>query len=224
LVEFRGVFELHYFLQRLDAAHEQHKTILQHTEIIRVSANTVFKPHAPQLLITHSFRPDDYSGCFTAAEDVWTLRRDLGNTFDIVVYPAVQIEAFPDRLRELRHVLVWVHIGHGDGDQGLQQAGGEFKAAEEWLSCFEAYDKSLSLALFSSCRSDIVARKFAEAGGGVSIGFRKEVPKNLCREMTVAVVRAAFESGGNRDRILEAFRRKKERFAGAEPVAFLAKH
>jgi hypothetical protein len=226
LIIFHGLFELHYFLQRLDAVYEKHEVILKHAEIVSVRQN-FFSPHAPQLLVTHSFNPGDHTGAVAAARDVYTLytlRRELCDKFEIVVHPAMQITGFYDRLKELKQLLAWVHIGHGDGANGLQQAGGLYKSAQEWIACLAEHHKSLSLAVFSSCTSGDVARKFAEAGVGVTIGFRKNVPKNLCGEMTVKVVEAAFYSGGNRDKIIDAFQRVKGMFPNEEPVIFCARH
>lgn len=223
LIIFYGLFELHYFLQRLNAVYEQHKTILKHAKIVSVQ-EARFSRHAPQLLITHSFQPSDHTGALAAAKDVHTLRQELGDKFDIVVHPAMHLTGFYDTLKDLKQLLAWVHIGHGDGANGLQQAGGLYKSAEEWISCLAEHDKSLSLAVFSSCKSEDVARKFAEAGVGVTIGFKKNVPKTLCGEMTVKIVKATFYSNGNRDKIIDAFQRVKGMFVREEPVIFCARH
>ncbi len=225
LISFQGLFELHYFLQRLDAVHQRHKTILKHSEIVSVQ-EARFSPHAPQLLITHSFQPGDPALTLAAAGNAGILRRELGDKFEIVVHPAMQSKGFRDTLKRLRQLLVWVHIGHGDDEKGLQQADGLFKNPEEWLSCFASYDKSLSLSLavFHSCESDTVAREFAGAGVSQAVGFRKKVPKDICREMVVEIVKAAFESSGNRDKIIDAFQRAKGSCGAAEPVIFCARH
>lgn len=223
LIAFHDLFELHYFLQKLNNVYDQHKEILQYAEIVRVR-EPHFSRHAPQLLITHSFYPGDHGGCLAAAGDAHTLCLELGDKFEVVTHPAMQNKGFRDTLKELTQLLAWVHIGHGDYERGLQQADGLFKSAEEWIGCFAGHDKSLSLAVFCSCRSDDVAEKFAKAGVGVTIGFKKDVRKNLCGQMAVELVQAAFESSGNRDKILNIFQAKKGMFSEAEPVIFCARH
>jgi hypothetical protein len=218
LMRFHGTFELHYFLQRLNAVHERHRSMLEHAEIISVQ-NGLFSRYAPQLLIT-----DDSAGAFSAADDVHSLRLGMPDGFEIVVHPAMQNNGFRETLSRLKQLFVWVHIGHGDGVNGLQQADGLYKRPEEWISCMARQDKSLSLAVFASCKSDIMAREFARAGASVTIGFKRGVQKRLSGEMSAQVVKAAFESSGNRDRILDAFRRLKGMLADAEPVIFFAKH
>src|SRR5205807_1591020 len=123
----------------------------------------VFRSHAPQLLITHSYSTSDERGCPAAARDVWELLKDLGGLATVTINPAVRCVELAEILEDLGHVLAWIHIGHGDNENGLQQSGdGLFKSADDWLSSFAGYRSSLALALFSSCRSAMVAERFAQ--------------------------------------------------------------
>ena len=222
-VHFHGPFELHYFLQKLNHLYDQHKNILKHAEIVPVQ-EARFKPHAPQLLITYAFDQNDFGGALAAARDIHILRQALGDKCEIIIHPAIQSSGFRDTLKWAKQLLAWVHIGHGDGLKGLQQADGFFKSSEEWLSCFASHNNSLPLAVFSVCESNTIAWNFARAGVGATIGFKKKVPKNLCGDLIVEIVKAAVESGGDRDTTLDAFGKVKGKFVAAEPVIFCAKH
>lgn len=223
LLIFHDLFELYYFLLGLHQDYDQYKEILQYAGFVAVR-QTFFQRHAPQLLITHSFYPSDPNGSLVAAGDAYMLRRALGSKFEVLIHPAMQSIGFRNTLKGLTQLLVWVHIGHGDGENGLQQADGHYKSAEEWISCFAGYGRSLSLAVFSSCSSSGIAEKFAKAGVGVTIGFKKDVRKDLCGEMAVALVEAAFNSSGDRDRIVNIFQAVKNLIPDAEPVIFCARH
>lgn len=228
LVRFCGLFELQYFLRKLDASGENCLCSRPGVGVVQIMPEPLFSNRPPQLLVTHSFTPGDTSGCHAAANDVRRLRRSLPDQVKVEVHPAVQCVTLPDVLERLRPLLAWVHIGHGGGPEGLQQAGGSFKTAEEWLKCFACYQSSLALAVFSSCRSNIVARRFAEAGVGVTIGFVDDVPKRFCGLLTQVVVAAAIRSNGERAEILRAFRQGRELLAkeypGANPVSFWSNH
>jgi hypothetical protein len=223
LVRFHGLVELYYFLRRLNSINETETTP------VPVVREPVFRSHAPQLLITHSYTARDKSGCLTAAHDTWELTKDLRGAAKVKIYPAVKCVKLADILDELQQVLVWVHIGHGDDLRGLQEADDElFKSAEDWLNSFAGYKSSLALAMFSSCRSASVAKHFAESGVGVSIGFAQDVHKKACVHLTKRVVKAALESNGSRTAILEAFREGRKVLGTADPhalpVAFWASH
>jgi hypothetical protein len=223
LVRFHGIVELYYFLRKLNTINKIEATP------VPVNGTPVFKSHAPQLLITHSYTKRDKSGCLAAANDVWELTKDLRGIAKVKIYPAVKCVKLADILDELKEVLAWVHIGHGNDTQGLQQAEDElFKSAEDWLNSFAGYKSSLALAMFSSCRSAAVAKQFAESGAGVSIGFAQDVHKKSCVVLTKRVVKAALEFNGSRNAILEAFIEGRKVLdtddPNALPVAFWASH
>lgn len=228
LVRFCGLFELQYFLRKLNAARQVHVVSRAGAETVQVIEEPLFSERPPQLLVTHSFMSTDVSGCYAAARDVRRLRHILSDGHKIEVHPAVQCVTLPGMLERLRPLLAWVHIGHGRGEEGLQQAGGAFKTAEEWLKCFASYQSSLALAVFSACRSEMVARRFAEAGVGVTVGFVDNVPKRVCGLLTQIVVAAALRSSGERDEILRAFRQGRElltkEYPAATPVSFSSNH
>ncbi|MET0624381.1 MAG: hypothetical protein ABW250_15475 [Pyrinomonadaceae bacterium] len=223
LVWFHGVVELYYFLRKLSLLNREEPTP------VPVIENATFRSHAPRLLVTHSYQPGDKHGCLAAAQDVWELIRDLRGKFKVTVYPAVKCVNLPRVLDGLGDVLIWVHIGHGDDARGLQQADDPvFKSADDWLSGFAEYGSSLALAVFTSCYSAPVARRFAESGVGVSVGFTREVHKRVCREVTTRVVKAALMSNGSRESILKAFEAGRRLLSiedkKAMPVAFWASH
>ncbi len=235
-IRFHGIAELFYFLQqlnnpRLNNLRSNNLKLINEPAItpVRVTANTKFKSHSPQVLITYSYLAGEPDSCLAAASDTWELINDLPDNVRVKIYPAVKSAKLADILKELGHLLAWIHIGHGDEEKGLQQADDElFKSAKDWLKSFASYKSSLALALFSSCSSAEVARQFAEAGVGVAIGFTREVHKRVCIELTKRVVEATVKTNGERSAILTAFSEGRQVLEiddpDAVPVAFWANH
>jgi len=229
VVRFHGWLELYYTLQKLNGFSASVGPDEDHATPVRVNTNPTFKFHASHLLITHSYVPGDVSGCHIAAEDAWELIKGVRGRAEVTIYPAVQCIKLAALMERLGHVLAWVHIGHGDEVKGLQQAGDSiFKPAEDWVNSFAGYKSSLAVAVFSSCHSESVARRFAEAGVGVTIGFAHKVYKQVCVELTSRVVKATLNSNGSRQAILEAFNIGRKVLEiddkDAGPVAFWARH
>lgn len=204
LVWFHGFVELYYFLLKLNRASVIGPDLLDVAFSTRVTRPT-FESLRPKLLITHSFSPTAEEDCVAAARDAWELIKELSDIAEILIYPAVHIIQLADAMDDLRDVRAWVHIGHGREDGMRQSSDDLFKSAQKWLSAFGGYKSSLSLAMFSSCRSAPVAQLFAEAGTGVAIGFKAEVAQDHCAPLTKRVVRAALKYGGSRDKILKEF-------------------
>jgi hypothetical protein len=228
LVRFHGLFELHYFLQRLNSKNSSWSIIWHAAEPVRVGSHSYFEKHASQILITHSYVPSDPSSSFAAARDVWELIGRMPDLARAKIHPAIECATLPHVLDESKPLLAWIHIGHGKGNDGLQQSGGSFKKPDEWLKCFANYKSSLALAVFSSCHSQVIARRFAEAGVGVTIGFANNVPQKVSVLLTREVVAAALRSNGNREEILRAFHNGREflmkEYPAAEAISFWAEH
>jgi len=233
---FHGLFEVHYFLQKLNEANQKDVEPTNVATSVSVALPRTFKVHSPQeldghvptILVTHSFSESDESGCHVAANDFWQLTRNLRGRVNIRVYPAVECVRLPHVLKELQRILVWMHIGHGDGEKGLKQAGGLFKTADDWLNGFAGYEASLPLVVFASCRSAAIAERFASSGAGVTIGFVERVAKKVSVHLTSRVVEAALHSNGTREAILKGFSEGRQVLKiedpDAMPVAFWAKH
>jgi hypothetical protein len=221
-LKFRGLFELHYFLQSLAATYKRGVPVLEENEeIVRPHERVRFSgTPPPSVLITHSFAPDDdVEQCSEAACDAYEIMHRLPGNCRIVVHPAVNCEILPDIVEPLRHLTAWVHIGHGESVEGLRESGEAevFKRPEQWLECFLADEeggRSLALACFACCQSAGAARLFAAAGAGVAIGFASDVELNLCRAVAKEVVPAAVGAHGDRGQILKAFRRGRARLKG----------
>jgi hypothetical protein len=228
VIHFYGMLELYYFLQRLNngtvsGAHESD------VKPVRVVVNPTFKSHLPQILITHSYLPNEKHNCLAAASYTCEITKDVDNEARVKIYPAIKCAKLGHILDEMGPVLAWIHIGHGKGEEGLQQADDQlFKSAQDWLDSFAGYKSSLALALFCSCRSDVVAERFAESGAGVAIGYAQNVNTEDCLEMMKKVVEATLKSNGSRLAILEAFMvgrlRQRPGDPNASPVAFWATH
>lgn len=231
LVWFHGMAELYYFLRRLNSLRENDLRLMNETQAtpVNVGANPRFRSNSQQLLITYAHVAGEYESCLAAARDTYELTKDLPADVRVKIYPAIKSAKLADILKDLGRVLAWVHLGHGHEEKGLQEAQDElFKSAEEWLKSFADYESSLALAIFSSCYSTTVARRFAEAGTGVAIGFARRVHQRTCVELTKRVVEAAVNSNGERTAVLKAFRAGREVLElddrDASPEAFWANH
>lgn len=236
-LEFRGLFELHYFLQSLAASYKRRIPRLEEgEEIVRLHETVRFSgAPPPSVLITHSFVPDDdIEQCSEAARDAYEIMQQLPSNCRIVVHPAINCEILPDVVEPLRHLTAWVHIGHGESAEGLRESGEAevFKRPEQWLECFlapEGEGRSLALACFACCQSSGAARLFAAAGAQVAVGFASDVELNLCRAVSKEMVAAAVGAKGDRGKILRAFRRGRARLkgiSGSNPraMAFCSEH
>jgi hypothetical protein len=222
LIGFHGLVELYYFLRRLDRASETKPELRDVTFSVRVKQPTRFRSYRPKLLVTHSFSPSTEEDCVAAARDTWEVTKELRGAAEIIIYPGVQVIQLADVMDNLQDVFAWVHIGHGRED-GLRQSGDElYKSARDWLAAFTSFgrESTLSLAVFSSCKSAPVAKLFAAAGTGVAIGFRANPAQDKCIPLTKRVVRAALIWGGSKDKILEAFVAGHDLIRAYEPVAY----
>ena len=231
VVGYRGSFELAYLLQLLNTRRRQ-REVQQRGKQRHVALNPlpVFQapePSAqPTLLLTSSFDPRaDEENCLLAAREAGQATRAKPGHTAYLVHPSVTCQNLPDLLESLPAPLtVWLHLGHGDKRMGLAEASG-FQAPKRWLECFSAYGSSLSLVIFSTCESSAIARRFAQAGAGVAIGFDKEVPSEACEFLTSEVVGAALNFNGDCQAILQAFhigcaKLEARGYKGLGPVAF----
>jgi len=237
ILEFRGLFELHYFLQTLTAIFKKRLPALEDGEdFVRLADKVRFHPAVqPTVLITHSFTPDDdVEQCSEAARDAYEITQRLPSHCRIVVYPAINCEVLPDLVEPLRDLTAWVHIGHGESALGLRESGQAtvFKTPQQWLECFlidEEFNRSLALVCFACCQSAEVARLFAASGVHVAVGFTTDIEVTLCRAVSKEVVVAAAAGHGDRNKILAAFRRGRSRLKGItnsnpKAVAFFSGH
>ena len=211
---FRGLFELHLFIQRLrEMNSRRHKTLprmVSGAEAVRLAPQLKFSSSIqyPQLLITHSFDPtDEVEQCIEAARDAYEITKDLPFGTKVIILPAIDCAILPGRISALQSLTAWVHIGHGSMSKGLMESGPArvYKRPDQWLACFESYEGSVPLICFAACQSIEVARHFAEAGAGVVVGFAEDVLLPACRLLAKEVVKAAVISNGNLEKTLKAF-------------------
>lgn len=211
LLRCRGPYELYYYLLRLNNLPTL-KTPkgLGSVRQVEPDESHIFAPKLdtikPCLLLTSSFHPEnDVEHCLEASRDAGQITYNIPPNAMYYVHSALHSKAVPSLLRELPPLTAWVYLGHGDGHNGLQVVSGEYESPDLWLSRFRGYGKGLALAFFSACRSADVARRFAEAGAGISIGFENDVSPEACRLLAAGVVGEALRSGGDRKAILDAF-------------------
>jgi hypothetical protein len=230
-LEFGGLLELDFFLIWLNHLGRgvAGRDSVERVQAVRAASPARFSPPAATqtgLLIGSSFDPGAPQDCLAAAQDAGILQRDLSPGTKVVVHPALSCHLLPELLQSLPPQIVLVLLGHGKGADGLQEfSSGKYLAPQRWLEGFSAYDGSLPLAFFSSCRSIDTARLFAEAGAGVAIGFAADVLPRACQRLAELVVQAALRAQGDRHEILRAYQYgcrvlKAEGLDGAHPMAF----
>lgn len=209
---FRAEFEIWYLLLRLNENHLSSPP--EHREghrIVPLDTAPKFQSFSGSgslsILFTSSFVPGfDYSEqAAQAARDIGAMLEHTPVSTYYEVDPRITPERLAEVLGEMKSPLVWVHMGHGLGEEGLEDAGREPVRPERWLSCFGGWKGSLPLALLLSCCSTPTAECFARAGASVAIGFEGEVLSERSRLLAVKVLSAAFASGGRRGPILDAF-------------------
>lgn len=183
---FHGPLELLYFLKRLN--HEK-------------SLNPANK--RPHILLTSSFNPNDLTdknelegkvNCLVAANYIGKFIHQLPTNAVYRVHPALESIFLPDILeKEINSSLsAWVHLGHGEKDEGLQNASSRFEKAEVWAQRFYAHQNKnyeRKLALFLSCESAAVAEHFVrEKIFDCAIGFKAKVLPKACYELGYRVL------------------------------------
>jgi hypothetical protein len=203
LVRFHGIVEVYSLLRRLNPV--KLDELESYSVPVRTQRPSFKSGMPPLLLLTHSYKSGANHECLAAAYDSWELTKDLSDGM-VKIYPAISCVKLAGILEVMDHLLAWIHIGHGIEGEGLFEAEREvYQPADTWVGCFAAYQSSLALAVFSACESATVAKRFAESGARVAIGFTNKVHKDICIELTKRVVKAALETNGARDAILKAF-------------------
>jgi len=192
----------------------------------------------PRVLVTSAFHPNaERSHNLNAAHEVGDVLQHLPFHVEVDIHPCITCEALPDMLRNASFAA-WIHLSHGKQQRGLYEASlRRYASKERWLASFRAYQKNLSLVLFSSCQSASVAELFARSGVGVAIGFESNVLSVAPRILTEPVVRATILSGGAPDSIMRAYvsacnqlaaktieeEGSDESYLDAGPIAYLSK-
>lgn len=249
LIRFRGPFELLYFLLRLDKQEKlpvwedslgqrigkvvgvplADKPLFNQTR----NAGSQSKPEGRSAaLITSCF--DEPGHCYQASRDAGLMRSILPAAAIYRVRPNLESRVLPDLLRAIFEdpldsasaLIAWLYLGHGHKEDGLQSgAVWERETAEQWLQRFDGYQRSLSVVFFAACRSDAVARRFAEAGVGLAIGFEDDVQPEACQLLAEKVLSAALHYDGERGIILAAYEQgcrelNSRSYGQTNPVAF----
>jgi hypothetical protein len=233
-----GTFELLYFLAHLERANKRPgyrlSGLMPEDGEVQPAANQVFSRDrargGPLVLLTNSF--DDPRDCLEAAHDAGELRRVVPVSADYRVCPNLARVGLAHLLRETLPLAAWVYLGHGDKRQRLQN-GGTFEPAKSWLQRFAGYQGALPLVFFGACRSAAVARRFAEMGAGVAIGFAGDVLPQACRLLARPVVAALLQAWDDpavplTEVILDAYEKGRRdlqasALAQAQPVAYFQK-
>lgn len=228
-LRFRGLLELRYFLRRLNRlcqAEGRAQALSRSVEAVPVS-RPVFhfgSDRRPQLLITSAFHPADYeANCLDAVTDVGIVSRAVPAEAECYVHPYFRAADLPTLLKRMPDLTAWVHLGHGDAS-GLKDIAGDTIRLDEWFASLRHSAARLPLLVLSVCESAAVARRFAESGVGVAVGFEKKVLPEVCRPLAEAVIPAALIHGGHRGAILraydEAIKIHAESAAASGPRAF----
>lgn len=230
-IAFRAELEIWYLLLRLNEGRRRSSPERREGHwVVPLNVAPKFQSStgagAVSILFTSSFVPGfDWSEqTAQAARDIGAMLEHTPVNIRYEVDPRVTPERMATVISEMKSPLVWVHMGHGLGEQGLEDADREPVRPERWLSCFGGWKGSLPLVLFLSCRSIPTAECFARAGTGVAIGFDGDVLSARSRLLAVKVLGAALASGGRRGPILEAFEAGRDHLEAvgnpSKPLAF----
>lgn len=213
-----GPCEIRFFLQRLNGrSTEQMSAEVTVHKVERKREHEIFDPydfkHSPSLLLTSAFHQGDQGHFSAVRKEISEIARlAWQHPATPITHNAIDVE----RLRHMllsahmpRHLMIWLHLGHGERGGKLREYSQSMREAAEWLACFSGLSerRSLALAFFSACHSVEIARRFAEAGVGVAIGFENKADPATCQQISVPVIHAAWKTNGNPIAILDAFRR-----------------
>jgi len=253
-IDLQGVFELWYLLMRLgdrsrlfaerdlnprvgftasDGVRREPKPWIRK---VPLDEEPVFDPATAfdlsEILITSSFNARDKDQCREAAEDVGQFLEHAPLGLRFLVEPAVTLGRLVRAAEHHRDLQAWIHLGHGTARGGLEEAStgkpgtGRLASPDRWLDCFRVQRHKLCLAMFLTCHSSPIADRFARAGAGATLGFQREVESDMCRELAVEVLKAAFVNGTSPGAILFGFQHGYYRLVvqqtlQSEPVVFL---
>jgi hypothetical protein len=208
ILKFRGLLELRYFLLRLNHLCQSRADVLALTvEAVNVERQIfqVASRNRPRLLITSAFHPSQHeTNCLDAVKDVGIVSRSAPSQTECYIHPYFRADDLTTLLKRMPELTAWLHLGHGD-ESGLRDTYGNFIKLEDWFARLQHSGAGLPLMFLSVCKSAAVARKFAESGVGVAIGFEEEVLPEMCRALAAPVLSAALETGGSRRAILQAY-------------------
>jgi hypothetical protein len=228
VVQFRGLIELRYFFLRLNRLCGRQSAMLSDRVEAVPLDNQIFRfanRHRPRLLLTSAFNPEHHAtNCLDAVNDVAEIVRHAPAHAEYDVYPCLRATDFPNLLRRMPDLVAWVHLGHGE-ESGLQDSDGNSIKIEEWFARLQHHGVSLPLAFLSVCHSAATARRLAQAGIGVAIGFEGKVLPKACRDLSRQVVRAALDSNGSRRAILQEYNQQCSQLEGLRffrPKAYYA--
>jgi len=213
-IEVRGGFELWYLLMRLNEHAVEHRpedSYSVHPVRLAESASLQVKKRdePPSVLVTSAFNVNEAGQWLLAANDVGELLYRVPHGFS----RRTELSLPPERLKDILGnwpVSVWIHIGHGHGKSGLWVPGEGDVGAERWIQCFRG--RHLRLALFLTCQSDGIARRFAEEGASVAIGFEGDVESDKSWQLAAEVVDAIVSEGAHGGAVLAGFRAGLPRF------------
>jgi hypothetical protein len=217
----RGEFELWYLLLRLNEHAREHRAEDSYAvHPVALAGSPMLKvtelEDAPSLLITSVFDYADTGQWLLAANEVGEILQRL----PFGIERRVEMGVTPDRLsvilEKMPAVSVWIHIGHGNGRSGLQVPDDGSVDVDKWLKSFNK--RHLRLALFLTCDSDVVAKRFAEEGASVAIGFVGEVESDKTWHLAVEVVKAIVAEGTRGGAILAGFGAGLPRFEAVQKL------
>jgi len=219
-IEMRGEFELAFFLLRLNFVR---KSLPPPTRRIapvpRTPQNAAFLPNASptKVLFTSAFDEEEEEHCVAAACDFGVIFAGVPVELPYHVEPCITIQRLTTVLSAHPDLNIWIHSGHGEPYRGLHEAGPDNGArVQNWLHCFRAQKLRLDLAIFLTCYSSAVARRFVRAGVGVAIGFEGQVGTNAARHVAASLLMDVLQGGVRKNVILDSLARGFERYQGVD--------
>lgn len=200
ILAFSGIIELWYFFLCLND-----DQLASCQEVMLDAQTPVF--HAPEpepsILFTNAWNPDAGT-----PEEVLQAARDWGALLvgtPLATRSLVDLAVTSERLFEqmgfLDGPLVWLHTGPRCQGESLVDASGQQVPAEIWLASFHRGNR-LPVAVFLCENSAPVARRFAAAGAGVTIGFEAAELTCQSRRLALDMLLLALQTGGSREAVL----------------------
>jgi hypothetical protein len=222
-VEVGGDFELWYLLLRLNEhIGERRAEDPFSVHSVRLSQSPRFmrtQPEkAPELLLTSAFELAHVGQGQAAAKEVGELVHRIPFAMKRRIEMGITRERLSVILEPVKPevALLWVHMGHGEGRNGLRVPGDGSVGIDNWLDIFG--ERDLRLALFLTCDSDEIAERFAEEGASVAIGFHGKVESDKTWHLAVEVIKAIVAEGTRGGTVLAGFGKGLLRFDGVQTL------
>ena len=202
-LDFRSELELFFFSEWLAKVEQQPQS----------------QPSETRLVITNSFSPEtDPKLTIAAAADVGKVLSDLPNAKYRIERRGTQ-SRMASCFAALDGRAVWLHLGHGMGENGLQDLHGEAVGADLLIDTIVSSETDLRAAIFLSCDSVAVAKSLKlHSGVDFSFGFSGQLGPDDGRHFARILLPTLLD-GAEKIAVREAFRKANRSLRAAGSAA-----